>query len=144
MGHFWVPDRFNDECAKHLTLKAQVVYSSLCRRANSDHVTFVGYRRIAMDLGINKDTVMAAIKELEVSGLIRRLPRPLGQASRIFVVPVQDWPAQVSGLVGQKEVFKEDSKEAVAVTDDYQGRDQMLEAMPKHLREKMNGRSPSK
>ena len=113
MGRFWVDDSFVREKARTLSIHAVGVYVSLSSHANGHGRTFIGQRLIAEELGIGKDTVTKAMKELEVSGLVRRLERGRGQVSDIELVGVRNEGVGVSAPVGHKEVFKEDIKEEI-------------------------------
>lgn len=62
--------------------------------------TFVGYRRIAKHLGINKDTVTRFVRRLIASGLVRRLDsHEEGKPSELFR------PKELN-----KELFKEEKR----------------------------------
>ena len=114
-GKFWILNRFVRTYARKLPLPAQMVYVALCCYAgtgnnpNKEYRTFVGCRRIADDLNINKDTVAAHIKTLEASGFIRRLVRDNGKATEyiIYTDPINDKnnekPSQPFGHKDNKE-----------------------------------------
>src|SRR5215213_4322879 len=97
MERFWIGDYFIDVQAKNLSIYAQMVFIALSRYANKDGETFVGVRKIAGVLSINKDTVSKAIKELVVSGLVghcktgkHRVPGLKLPSVRFEQVPVSD------------------------------------------------------
>lgn len=101
MRRFWIDDEFIDNYAKSLSLKAQMVYVCLCRHANGEGKTTIGCRRIAKKLGISKNTVNEAIKELQVSQLLgRRVNAP--SQSGYYTVPILG--THPSQSVGHKEV----------------------------------------
>lgn len=111
MGKFWVQDDFIRKYAKGLSVYAQVVFVNLACHVDKNGETFVGYRKIAEELGINKNTVTRAIKELKGYGLVRHLGHKRGKVSRIKINPVPLESDQVSQIVGHKEEFEEVFKE---------------------------------
>lgn len=111
MGRFWIDDDFIDAKAKYLSIYAQMVFIALTRYANKDGETFVGVRKIAGVLGINKDTVSKSIQELVVSGLIGHCKTGEHRVSGLKLSSVRPDQFPVSDRVGPKEVFKEDIKE---------------------------------
>lgn len=110
MGKFWIDDNFIRFKAQNLSLKSIAVYTALSSYANGEGKTFVGHRRIASILGINKDSVTSAMKELEASDLVRRFKGINGQASETVIQTVRIDAVQPSEIVRHKEVFKEDIK----------------------------------
>lgn len=74
--------------------------------------TFVGYRRIAKHLGINKDTVTRCVRRLIASGLVRRLDsHEEGKPSELELTTVLFEGRQPSELFRPKELNKELFKE---------------------------------
>lgn len=73
-GRFWILNKFIRVYAKNLSIQAQMIYICLCNYSGTGgekvYSTFVGYRRIAENLGINKDTVAKHIKQLVACGLV--------------------------------------------------------------------------
>jgi len=84
-GEFWIKNRFIRIYAKDLSIYAQMIYMCLCcyarKENNGAYQTFIGYDRIANNLGIDKDSVSKHIKLLEAYGLVRLLKRKRGEAS---------------------------------------------------------------
>lgn len=111
MERFWIGDYFIDVQAKQLSIYAQMVFIALSRYANKDGETFVGVRKIAGVLGINKDTVSKAVKELVVSGLVGHCKTGKHRVSGLRLSSVRPEQFPVSDRVGPKEVFKEGIKE---------------------------------
>lgn len=111
MGKLWIDDNFIDVQAKNLSIYAQMVFIALSRFANKEGETFVGVRKIAECLGINKDTVAKAIKELVVSGLVGHCKTGKHRVSGLKLPSVRFERFPVSDRVGPKEVFKEYIKE---------------------------------
>ena len=112
-GRFWIKDSFVRKYARNLSGSAQRVFMGLCCHAGPDAITFIGCRRLGRRLGMNKNTVNKAMKELEAYGYLRRLDKELGKPShiKIYTVPIKD--NEPSQQVGHKEVIKEDNKEAI-------------------------------
>lgn len=67
---FWIEDEFIDTYAKTLSIKAQAVFMCYKRHCNGNGETTIGIRKIAELLGVNKETVSRAVKELELSGFV--------------------------------------------------------------------------
>jgi len=88
-----------------------MVFITLTRYANKDGETFVGVRKIAGVLGINKDTVSKSIQELVVSGHVGHCKTGKHRVSGLRLSSVRPEQFPVSDRVGPKEVFKEDIKE---------------------------------
>lgn len=112
-GKFWMLDEFIDEHAKKLTPYEQIVYVALCRHANSYGETFVGARRMADELNINKNTVSKSIKKLEAYSLVIRLKGGAGKLSTLKITSVSFKDTQLSRPVIHKEDVKEEKKEAL-------------------------------
>src|SRR5712671_1027821 len=91
-NRFWLLDAFIDSEAKSLTVYAQVVFVALSRHANRKGETWVGVRKLAEELGISKNTVVKAIKELSVSHLVVRCPAGMRGLShpRVGSVPFHE------------------------------------------------------
>lgn len=123
---FWMPRRFVDDYAAKITPYTQVVYMSLCRHADKAGFSFWGCRRIATQLGMNKDTVAHSINTLIASGLVRRHYSDEHKMSGLLVIDVQYETLQVSGPVGPKEVSKQVYKQ-----ESLQSRRTGLEGMKK-------------
>ena len=116
-GRFWISNNFMRVHARYLSAHAQSIYMYLCNRANRERETFVGYRRIAKELGFNKDTVVKKIKELKVYGLvIQSGSTKRGQVSSFKLLPVPNYPLKVSEESVQKECIKEYPKEGTINT----------------------------
>ena len=130
MGRFWIEDDFIRKYAKNLSIYAQMVYITLLCHANTDGITFIGYRKIANLIRINKNTAYKAFKELEATHWVGRLPSKEGQPThfRIHTDPSGNPLSQkATHLVGHKEdIIKEDIKEGKKFF--YKGREQMEEA----------------
>lgn len=114
MGRFWIEDSFIREgIQKHkLSIIATLVYFGLACHCNGKASTFIGHRRLAKCLNINKDTVTKAMKELEASDYIRRLKGLNGKPSETILATVRNEKGLPSYGVGHKEVFKEVIKES--------------------------------
>ena len=97
--------------ANQLSLKSIAVYTALNSYSNKEGKTFVGHRRIGSVLGINKDSVTRAMRELEASDLVRRSKGKNGQPSETTILPVRIDAVIPSETVRPKEVFKESIKE---------------------------------
>jgi hypothetical protein len=111
MGRFWMDDDVVRVHAKNLELSDLAVYAVLCCFANDKGETYIGVRKIASLLGINKETVVNALRRLVVYGLTVRFPRKKGQVYGLQIKSVRINPTQVSGSAVHKEVFKEYIKE---------------------------------
>jgi len=111
MGKFWMDDDFIRIHANQLSLKSIAVYTALNSYSNKEGKTFVGHRRIGSVLGINKDSVTRAMRELEASDLVRRSKGKNGQPSETTILPVRIDAVIPSETVRPKEVFKESIKE---------------------------------
>lgn len=107
MGRFWLNDDFIEIEAKKLSIYEQMVYVALTRFANKQGETFVGVRRLASCLNINKDTVAKAIKGLVASGLVGHYKVGKHRVSGLKLSSVRNEPVLVSDTVGPKEEFKE-------------------------------------
>jgi hypothetical protein len=131
-GDFWIKDAFIREYAKNLSPYAQIVYVALCCHANSEHITFIGCRRIGKLLNINKNTVSKKIKELEVYGYVIRLDKKIGQPSHIKINTVPNEQSKPSQQGIHKECIKEYIKEgAIDKKHPYRGRELMLKEFKK-------------
>lgn len=84
---FWLKDEFIDEQASKISVYAQVVYMCMCRHSNRQGITFIGARKIAAKMGIHKDTVFKARKQLKVVGLVAHLKN-------------KGWSVSAGGVVG--------------------------------------------
>lgn len=113
MGRFWMEDVFVRSQARHLSLKAIAVFVALSCHANKTGKTFIGHRRLGEQLGLNKDSITRAMKELEASGLVRRFKRDNGQASETVLTTVRNDAGRPSAPVRPKEAVKELTKERV-------------------------------
>jgi len=111
MGRFWMDDDFIRVKARHLSLKAIVVFMALSSHANGKGSTFIGHRKLGEELGLNKDSVTRAMRELEASDLVRRLRGKNGLPSETVVPTVRNDTLRPSDSVRHKEVIKEDIKE---------------------------------
>lgn len=132
MKRFWMADQFIDEYAKDLSFTSQAVFMALSRHANKEGFTFVGCRRLAQLLGMNKSTVSKALRELEQYGIIVRYPaKKRGGVSWKKVLSVRNEHASPSASVVHKEEFKELNKKEDndLQKQPYKGRKRMLDAM---------------
>lgn len=123
MGRFWMQDEFIRKYAKNLSVHAQMVFVCLSSHADKKCETFIGYRKIAIELSMDKNTVCKKIRELEAYGSIRRLRKGKnGQASALKIYPVPCAHTLPSELAGHKEgeEFKDGRQEK------YKGRDMMM------------------
>jgi hypothetical protein len=107
MGRLWFDDALIREHAKHLNPSALSVYITLCCHCDKKGETFIGVRKIAELLNINKETVVNAIKKLELYGLTVRLPQSKGKVYGCQVKSVRIGISEVSGYSVHKEEFKE-------------------------------------
>jgi len=109
MGRFWIDDDF---VRKHiqthkLSLKAIAVCMALCSHADHDGHTFVGQRLLGKELGLNKETVGLAIRELIASGFVGHYKKGKHGVSGLTVSSVRKYLVSVSGHSGPKEAIKE-------------------------------------
>lgn len=138
---FWVRDSFVREYAKHLSVYGQMTYITLCCFANKEGITFVGCRKIAELLNINKDTANKSINILEASHLIRRLDKNKGKPSHIKILSVPTQSTLPSPSFGHKEYNKELIKERNKTTNKYNGRKKAKEGFSNYF--KKQGKSPN-
>ena len=110
-GKFWMYDNFVREHAKYLSVYSQSVYMALACHCDARGETFIGYRRIAESLGIDKNTVNKSVNELIAYGHVIRLDKKIGRASYLKLTSVLNENTQPSYHVGHKEVIKEVIKE---------------------------------
>ncbi|MFC1663423.1 helix-turn-helix domain-containing protein [Patescibacteria group bacterium] len=110
-GRFWIKNDFIRKYAKELSVYEQMVYVTLCCHANKEGHTIIGCRRIASNLGINKDTANKALNRLEVAGFIGRLKGGKGRASQIKVHTVPLEATKLSQAIRPKDYNKELYKE---------------------------------
>lgn len=87
---FWLDNEYLNGYAKHLGVMCTAVYISLCRHVdNKTQSCFPSMRMIAEENGISDDTVMRAIKKLELWGIISvtRAKKSDGtQANNLYVL----------------------------------------------------------
>ncbi|MEI8360785.1 MAG: helix-turn-helix domain-containing protein [bacterium] len=115
MQRFWIPDAFVRKLARDLNTSDHSVFMALSSHANRNGETFVGYRKIAEEMGLNKDTVVKSIKRLKAYGLVVRLDKKInGQVSFLKLITVLFEQGQPSEPVVHKEVIKENFKETVS------------------------------
>jgi len=114
MGRFWIEDEFIRLEARRLSAKAIVVYVALCSHADKNGYTFIGQRKLAEELGFNKDTVTSAIKELIASGFVGHYKTGKHRVSGLTIASVRKDRVPVSDSFGPKEVFKEYIKEGIS------------------------------
>ena len=100
MGYFWTEDSFIDKEAKKLSLKAIAVYVCIKRHADKEGKCKIGVRKIAEEIGVNKDTASSAIDELQLSHMVGQRVNPLSRFG-YYTVPVRR--TELSESVGQKE-----------------------------------------
>jgi len=111
-GCFWIQNKFIREQAKDLPIHAQMVYITLCCHANDNKETFVGCRRIASCLGINKDTVSRHIRKLETAGLVEMKKRRNGR-STVYKISTEsdiEEESESEGSLGYRKNFVEKKK----------------------------------
>lgn len=111
MGRFWVDDDFIRIHARKLSNKAVLVYIGLCSHASREGFTFIGQRSLGKELGLNKETIGLAIKELIASGFAGHYKRGRHGVYGLTVFSVRKYPVLASGHSGPKEEFKELYKE---------------------------------
>jgi DNA-binding MarR family transcriptional regulator len=128
MNKFWTHNAFPRIHARNLSPYDHSVYMSLCSHANAEGETFIGYRKMAEELGINKDTVKNSIRHLEAYGLVRRLEKINGRVSYLKLLTDRFESPQPSYPVGPKEDIKELSKEENQHKT-YKGREQAMKAL---------------
>lgn len=117
MRRFWVLDNFIREEAKKYTAHTVNVYIYLCSRADKLGETYVGYRRIAEDLGMNKNTVCKAVKKLIASGKIIRLDKKHGNSYYLKLTSVLNESVGLSDGMVHKELNKKLNKEPKNTSD---------------------------
>ena len=66
-----------------------------------------GYRTLAAQLGVNRNTVMAAFRELQVEGWVTSLPGEGSLESRECVVEVAGELAELALAVGRADALRE-------------------------------------
>ncbi len=113
MGRLWFDDALIREHAKHLNPSALSVYITLCCHCDKKGETFIGVRKIAELLNINKETVVNAIKKLEVYGLTVRLPQSKGKVYGTQVKSVRIGTLEVYGYSVHKDVLRNIKEEAI-------------------------------
>lgn len=88
------------------------VYVALCSHRNdTTNSTFVGYRRIAKNLGISKTTVAKCIKKLEACHLVVRQKASSGRPSQLEIYAVPAEGALPYRVVVPKDMSNENFKE---------------------------------
>ena len=111
MNRYWMYDAFVRIHARNLKVHDQSVYMALSSHANRNKETFVGYRTIAREMGMNKDTVVKCIKRLIAYGLVVRLDKKIkGGVSVLKLSSVLFENGEASDHIGQKEYIKENYK----------------------------------
>ena len=113
IGKFWIDDDFIRNDAKNLSVYAQAVYFVLACHANKLGETFIGYRKIAALLSIDKNTVNRAVEQLIAYGRVRRLDKKIGRASFLKITTVSNEVA----LPYDENIHKEDNKEVYKDTE---------------------------
>jgi DNA-binding MarR family transcriptional regulator len=112
MGKYWNDDDFIRKDARNLSAYAQSVYHALACHANKSGETFIGYRKIGTELGIDKNTVNRAVNDLIAYGRVRRLEKKYGRASFLKIIPVlsddEEPYYRTIHKEDPKEVFKEE------------------------------------
>lgn len=73
-----------------LSLSAFRVYFNLLRRSDKHFTCYPGGRRIAEDCGLNRETVIKALHELETRGLLQ-INRNWGRSSDYEILPLSSW-----------------------------------------------------
>lgn len=82
MGRRWRKS-FNDVlCRRDLSPAAKLVYEVLSDRIGTNGTCWPGCRRLADDIGVNRGTVIDAIRQLEAVGLIVVERQPNGRSNR--------------------------------------------------------------
>lgn len=128
-GIFWMRNDFVRIYAKDLSVYAQTIYMALCCHANKNKLTFIGYRKIAQLLNINKNTVNNHIRELIAYGLVIRLDEKNGRASYLKINSVPFENSLPSNTVIHKENNKDFKDRKNKKTDNYMGRDIVLKRL---------------
>ena len=82
-----IDSRFDDA---QLSTSACRVYIHLCRRSDKEHVAWPGITSMAKVCRMKRDTVIAAIKELEERRFLKVL-RVEGKSSNYEILPVHCW-----------------------------------------------------
>ena len=95
MSRFWMERSFVRGRARLLTVKAIAVFMALSCYANEDGKCFVGIRRLADDLGINKTTVTSGLRELADKGFITRRKLGFGRLEEKTVLSVDATPSDL-------------------------------------------------
>lgn len=112
LPRFWIRKEFMEHHAKNIKTSDQAVYMALSFHVNKQRRTFVGYRRIADLLDMNKDTVMRCVKRLIAYGLVRRLDKQKnGEPSKLELTTVLFDNLNPSDSFRPKELKKELLKE---------------------------------
>jgi hypothetical protein len=73
-----------------LSLSAFRVYFNLLRRSDKHFTCYPGGRRIAEDCGLNRETVIKALHELETRGMLQ-INRNWGRSSDYEILPLSSW-----------------------------------------------------
>ena len=103
-------NKFIDEYARNLSVYDQAVFVALSRHAGGpDYTTFVGCRKIAEELNINKNTVAKSIKNLIAYNLLRRAGKKKSGAYILKIIPV---PFE-GGNVYDRAIHKDNNKEYI-------------------------------
>lgn len=133
MGHFWIHDDFVRQHAKHLTPYDHSIYMALSSHVNKAGETFIGCRKIAEELGVNKNTVARSIENLIAYGLVIRLQEIInGRASTLKLIDVLFQQNKAYDQTIHKEFLKEEIKENKAkINTNYKGKEAALDAMQK-------------
>jgi DNA-binding MarR family transcriptional regulator len=136
MGRFWIDDDFVREQIEiyKLSLKAIAVYIALCSHADRNGFSFIGYRALAKELNVSKNTVTAGVAELVVSHLVVQSTSKRGRVSHLRVVSVPNEGVKVSHALGPKEEFKEVYKEEEISLE----QKERAEAIKKKIRDKFS------
>lgn len=111
MGRFWIEDDFIRLHARNLTTKASLVYVALCSHADKEGHTFIGQRTLGKELGLNKETIGIAIKELIAYGFVGHYKYGKYRVSGLTISSVRKYHIPVSGSSVPKEEIKEVYKE---------------------------------
>lgn len=134
-GRFWIRNDFLRKYTRNLSIYDIGVYFSLISHCHAYKespdvgITFVSCRTIGRELNINKDTARKSLKNLELSGLVRQLPRNKGEVSHKLVSSVPFQWQLLSDQHGHKELKKEYIKKEIST--EYHGREKTLEALRK-------------
>ena len=73
-----------------LSLSTFRVYFNLLRRSDKHFTCYPGGRRIAEDCGLNRETVIKALHELETRGMLQ-INRNWGRSSDYEILPLSSW-----------------------------------------------------